>query len=47
MIVMICCLLIMLNLRSVPGSVVELETEEHNGDVCFMRFFVSLKPNHA
>ena len=27
-------------LRSVPGSVVELETEEHNGDVCFMRFFV-------
>lgn len=31
-------------LRSVPGSVVELETEEHNGDVCFMRFFVALKP---
>ena len=28
------------HLRSVPGSVVELETEEHNGDVCFMRFFV-------
>ena len=25
-------------LRSVPGSVVELETEEHNGDVCFMKF---------
>jgi hypothetical protein len=22
-------------LRSIPGSVVELETEEHNGDVCF------------
>jgi len=31
-------------LRSVPGSVVEPETEEHNGDVCFMRFFVALKP---
>ena len=31
-------------LRSVPGSVVELETEEHNGDVCFMRFFIALKP---
>ena len=31
-------------LRSVPGSVVELETEEHNGDVCFLRFFVALKP---
>jgi hypothetical protein len=23
---------------------VELETEEHNGDVCFLRFFVALKP---
>jgi len=31
-------------LRLVPGSVVELETEEHNGDVCFLRFFVALKP---
>jgi len=31
-------------LRSVPGSVVEMETEEHNGYVCFMRFFVALKP---
>ena len=31
-------------LRSVPDSVVELETEEHNGDVCFLRFFVALKP---
>ena len=31
-------------LISVPGSVVELETEEHNGDVCFLRFFVALKP---
>jgi hypothetical protein len=30
-------------LISVPGSVVELETEEHNGDVCFLRFFVALK----
>ena len=31
-------------LRSVPGSVVEMETEEHNGHVCFMIFFVALKP---
>ncbi|XP_052137384.1 uncharacterized protein LOC127755770 [Oryza glaberrima] len=31
-------------LRSVPGSIVELDTEEHNGDVCFRRFFVALKP---
>jgi hypothetical protein len=31
-------------LRLVPGSVVELETEEHNGHVCFVRFFVALKP---
>jgi hypothetical protein len=31
-------------LRSVSGSVVELETEEHNGDVCLLRFFVALKP---
>jgi hypothetical protein len=31
-------------LRSVPSSVVELKTEEHNGHVCFMRFFVALKP---
>ena len=31
-------------LISLPGSVVELETEEHNGDVCFLRFFVALKP---
>ena len=31
-------------LRSIPGSVVELEIEEHNGDACFMRFFVALKP---
>ena len=31
-------------LRSVPDSVVELETEEHNGDVCFLRFFIALKP---
>jgi len=23
-------------LRSVPGSVVEMETEEHNGHVCFI-----------
>ena len=31
-------------LKSVPGSVVELDTEEHQGDVCFRRFFVALKP---
>lgn len=31
-------------LRSIPGSIVELDTEEHNGDVCFRRFFVALKP---
>lgn len=31
-------------LRSVPGSVVKLDTEENNGDVCFRRFFVALKP---
>jgi hypothetical protein len=30
-------------LRSVPGSIAELETEEHNGDVCFMRSFVAHK----
>jgi hypothetical protein len=28
----------------VPGGVVELEIEEHNGHVCFMRFFIALKP---
>jgi len=31
-------------LRSVPDSVVELETKEHNGDVCFLRLFIALKP---
>ncbi len=31
-------------LKSAPGSVVELDTEENDGDVCFRRFFVSLKP---
>jgi hypothetical protein len=30
-------------LRSLPRSVVELDTEIHGGDVCFRRFFVSLK----
>lgn len=30
--------------RSIPGSVVELDTEEYNGDICFRRFFVALKP---
>lgn len=31
-------------LKAIPGSIVELDTEEHNGDVCFRRFFVALKP---
>jgi hypothetical protein len=30
-------------LRSCPDSIVELDTEEHNGDKCFRRFFVALK----
>jgi hypothetical protein len=28
-------------LKSMPGSVVELDTEEHKGEVCFRRFFVA------
>jgi hypothetical protein len=31
-------------LKSAPGSVVELDTEVHQGDVCFRRFFMALKP---
>ncbi|XP_062186670.1 uncharacterized protein LOC133890252 [Phragmites australis] len=31
-------------LKSVPDSIIELDTEEHNGDVCFKRFFVALRP---
>jgi hypothetical protein len=31
-------------MKSMPNSVVEMDTEVHNGDVCFRRFFVSLKP---
>ncbi|XP_062188868.1 uncharacterized protein LOC133892165 [Phragmites australis] len=31
-------------LKSVPDSIIELDTEEHNGAVCFRRFFVALKP---
>jgi hypothetical protein len=31
-------------LKSAPGSVVELDTEVHQGKVCFRRFFVALKP---
>ncbi|XP_062179417.1 uncharacterized protein LOC133884028 [Phragmites australis] len=31
-------------LKSVPDSIIELDTEEHNGDVCFRRLFVALKP---
>jgi hypothetical protein len=30
--------------RAMPGSVVELDTEDHKGDMCFKRFFVALKP---
>jgi hypothetical protein len=30
-------------LKSMAGSVVELDTEEHKGEVCFMRFFVAPK----
>ena len=32
-------------LRVVPGSIVDIDTEkDDNGDVCFRRFFVALKP---
>ena len=31
-------------LKSVPGSILELDTKNHHGDVCFIRFFVALKP---
>ena len=31
-------------LRSIPDSIVELDTKDHNGQVCFMSFFVALKP---
>jgi hypothetical protein len=31
-------------IKSMPNSVVEMDTEVHNGDVCFRRFFVALKP---
>lgn len=31
-------------LRTMPGSIVELDTEEFNGETCFRRFFVALKP---
>ena len=31
-------------LKSAPGSIVELDTEKHQGDVYFRRFFVALKP---
>jgi hypothetical protein len=30
--------------KSMPGSVVEYDTEENKGNVCFRRFFVALKP---
>jgi hypothetical protein len=31
-------------MKSMPSSVVEMDTEVHNGDVCFRRFIVALKP---
>jgi hypothetical protein len=31
-------------LKSVLGSIVELDTKNHHGNVCFRRFFVALKP---
>jgi hypothetical protein len=32
-------------LKVVPGSIVDIDTEEdNNGDLCFSRFFVALKP---
>uniref|UniRef100_A0A0E0GG22 Uncharacterized protein n=1 Tax=Oryza nivara TaxID=4536 RepID=A0A0E0GG22_ORYNI len=31
-------------LRSVPSSLDELDSKECNGDVCFTRFSVALKP---
>jgi hypothetical protein len=31
-------------LKSTPGSIVELDTENHLGDVCFRRFFMAVKP---
>lgn len=31
-------------LRALPGSIVELNTEDWKGQKCFRRFFISLKP---
>jgi hypothetical protein len=31
-------------LKAVPGSVIEIDTEEHKAAMCFRRFFVALKP---
>jgi hypothetical protein len=31
-------------LKSLPESIVEFDTEKHQGDVCFWRCFVALKP---
>lgn len=42
---MTCCPHIELNYsKSVLGSIVEFDTEKHQGDVCFRRFFLALKP---
>jgi hypothetical protein len=32
-------------MKSMPSSVVEMDTEVHNGNVCFRRFIVALKPS--
>jgi hypothetical protein len=45
MIVMKLCQHIKLSfLKSMPGSIVEYDTEENKGNICFRRFFVALKP---
>lgn len=31
-------------LRAMPGSIVELDTEDWKGEKCFRRFFIALKP---
>ena len=31
-------------LKSVLGSIVELDMKNHHGNVCFRRFFLALKP---
>lgn len=31
-------------LSKIPGSIVEMDTDEFKGDICFKRFFIALKP---